>query len=188
LFDSGVGLIHFEEMAQVQLKWDSLPEGFRDFKAFLPAIAGVMRARFPTSQGYRHLLIGNTDYRVRRGVFGGWNVRLWRQENLIIDVGAGSRFDSALPVLSLLLTLPALAGIEVMASAFEWTLFPSSLTKKGGLILLAVGTIGFLIVWTGLWLLARPLVWAMRRDRLDQELLDEIRKVLPGEPADPRSP
>src|SRR5258707_4307054 len=98
-------------MAQAKLKWESLPNDLRDINVFQPVIAQVMLMRFPSTQGYRHQILGNTEYRVRRGMFGGWDVRVWRQEHLIIDVSAGSRFNSALPIIAGLL---ALAGVAVL--------------------------------------------------------------------------
>lgn len=159
-------------MARAQFRWESLPEDLRDINAFQPIIAQVMLPRFPSSQGYLHEAIGKSEYRVRRGLFGGWDVRVWRQENLNIDVSPGSRFGSVLPVVAGLL---ALAGLGVL-DHYGYRFGPS---KGSGYIMIASWTVMFLVFWGLLGLLIRPVVGAIRRDPLDQDLLDEIRRALP---------
>ena len=171
-------------MAQSQFRWESLAGGLQDINAFLPIIAGVMHARFPPDRGYRHKAVGRTDYRVRRGVFEGWNVRVWRQEHLIINVSAGSRFDQALPFLAGLLALAGLVALDPLANAYGWTVFPSMMSKSAGLVQLMFTTLAFLILWGALWLATRPLFWATRADRVDQDILNEIRRALPPDAAE----
>lgn len=168
-------------MAQAQLEWESLPDGLRDITAFQPIIATVLLARFPSVEGYQHQPIGTTDHRVRRGLFNGWDVRVWRQENVTIDVSPGSRFNSALPILAGLIALTGLIALG------GWDYFLGALGRRFmvferiGLLFIASWTALFLVSWGLLWLLTSPIVAAIRRESPDQETLEEILRALPGQ-------
>src|SRR5262245_46680822 len=87
-------------MALARLKWDQLPQRWRDISAFIPRITTIMEHRFPPSEGYEHEIVSRTEYRVRRGFVRGMDVRVWRQDDLIVSVSSGSRLGSLHPAVA----------------------------------------------------------------------------------------
>ena len=165
-------------MAQIEIQWDSLPEPMKNLNAYLQIIAQVMARRFPTDGGFRHQVIGNTEYRVRRGLFEGWDVRVWRQNQLIVNVSSGSRFSSGLPIIAGVLAAIAMGIVE--NTWFSTANIPiSGAARKIGYLWLALWTVMFLVIWGALGLVLRFPFGTQHG--LDQDLLMEIRKSIPGE-------
>jgi hypothetical protein len=135
-------------MAEARLKWDQLPQRWRDISVFLPRIATILEARFPSSEGFEHEAVSRTEYRVRRGFFRGLDVRVWRQEDLIIHVSSGSRLGSLLPGIA---AVVAAVGVGCLVSFGPdygiHVSFEDGVTRRMSYLVFTVGFIVFLILW-----------------------------------------
>jgi hypothetical protein len=146
-------------MAQARLKWDQLPQRWRDISVFLPRIGTIMETRFPPSEGFVHEAIGRTEYRVRRGFFSGMDVRVWRQGDLVINVSQGSRLGSLLPVIAAVLAAIVVTSLIMLAPQLGIKeLFPGGFIKRMSYLVFTVGMALFLAFWGLLAILMRPFV------------------------------
>ena len=168
-------------MAQARLKWDQLPERWRDISAFLPRIITIMEYRFPPLDGYEHEAVSRTEYRVRRGFFRGLDVRVWRQNELIIDVSPGSRLGSLLPVLAAVMAAVGIGCLVYFGPAYGIHVsFEDGVTRRMSYLVFTVGFLIFIVLWVLLAMLARPLIGQLKEDCNEQTILAEIKRGLGG--------
>jgi hypothetical protein len=161
-------------MAQARLKWDQLPQRWRDISAFLPRIATMMEHR-------EHETVSRTEYRVRRGFVRGLDVRVWRQEDLIINVSTGARLGSLLPGIALVVAAVGVACLVKFGPQYGIHLsFPDGVIKRMTYLVLTVGMVLFLLVWGLLAVLIRPFAGRLREGWDEQTILAEITRGLGG--------
>jgi hypothetical protein len=166
-------------MAHARLKWDQLPERWRDIRRFLPRIATIMESRFPPSEGYEHQTVGQTEYRVRRGFFLGLDVQVWRQKDLIINVSQGSRLGSLLPLIAALMAAVGVGCLVEIAPEYGiHILFPGGFIKRMAYLVFTIGMLLFLVLWGLMAVLMRPLGGQLKASCDEQTILAEIKRGL----------
>jgi hypothetical protein len=140
-----------------------------------------MESRFPPSEGFEHEAVSPTEYRVRRGFLRGLDVRVWRQEDLIVSVSSGSRLGSLLPGLAAVVAAVAVGGLIVLGPERGIHVsFEDGVTWRMSYLVSMVGFVVFLILWVLLSVLLRPLVRPLRADCNEQTILAEITRGLSG--------
>jgi hypothetical protein len=168
-------------MVQARLKWDQLPQRWRDISVFGPRIATIMEHRFPPSSGFDHEAVSRTEYRVRRGFLRGLDVRVWRQDDLVVDVSPGSRLGSLLPAIAAVTGAAAAGGLVLFGPEHGIHVsFEDGVTRRMAYLVFTVGFLVFLALWVLLSLLLRPLVGALSEEHSDRTILAEIVRGLGG--------